>query len=315
VRKKGGEMQLSRQTIKQKKCSGCGNKAFVYDSRTGEVICSYCGYVLEGDNISRKQEWRVFTPQEHSEKPRTEILHPGKGTQIGLTLDSHGRYLQPSHQIRRLRKQQKQAELQSSEARNLRIAEPELQKIISKLYLPSNVKELATVIYKMALEQNLIVGRSIVWVMAASVYFSCRILRVPRSLSDFSEVSRCSKKKIANIYRFLYNKLADKLSQKLNTKVQAPSYVQPIDRITGNLNLSMKTAQLATEIVWVAKKEKITQGRDPKGIAAAAVYIACVLNNEKTIQKEIADEAQVTEVTLRNRYKELREKLLFEIPL
>ncbi len=313
MRKKGGEMGLSRQTIKQTECPECGNKAFVYDSKMGEVICTFCGYVLGKDHINRKQEWRAYT-QEEWEKRSRAAPNLGQSTQIGDKYDSRGMRKFPSSKIRRLKKHQRRA-AKSKEAHNIRIAEPELQKIISKLHLPSNVKELATVVYKMASEQNLIRGRTVIGIVAASIYFACRLLQIPRPLSEFSQKTGFSEKEIARDYRFLHKELAHKLNQKLNIKVQAPSYLQLIDPITENLQISIKTARLATEIIKAAEKKKITHGKDPKGMTAAAIYIACVLNKEKMAQKEIADEAQVTEVTLRNRYKELKEKLLFEISL
>jgi len=309
VRGKGSEMRLNKQRIKQKECPRCGNKAFVRDSK-GEVVCAQCGLVLEKDNISRQQEWRAFTPQEYAEKTRTEVLYQGRGTEIGYAFERQA----PSPQIRRWKRHQRRA-TESKQTRNLIIAEQELQRIISRLYLPSKVKELATVIYKMALDQDLIRGRTITGMVSASIYFTCRLLQIPRPFSRFSEITRLSEKEIARNYRLLYKELTHKLDQKLNIKVQAPSYLQPINPITENLHISFKTAQLATKIIKAAEKKKLTQGRDPKGMAAAAIYIACVLNKEKRTQNEIADEAHVTEVTLRNRYKELKEKLLFEISL
>ena len=76
-----------------------------------------------------------------------------------------------------------------------------------------------------------------------------------------------------------------------------------------------KAEEIAHKIISMARKLKLTSGRGPTGIAAAASYIASVLTGERKTQREIAEIAQVTEVTIRNRYKELVEKLLFEITL
>ncbi len=293
---------MSRKTTKQRECTECGNKVLVHDSETGEIICVYCGLVLGKDNISRQQE------------EYTEVLHKGKGTEIGLILDSRGRSVLPSFQIKRLKKYQRQV-AESRETRSLRIAKPKLQRIIDKLHLPSSVKELATTIYKMASEQNLIRRKTVIGIVSASIYFACRLLKIPRRLSEFSEITGFSKKELGGNYRFLHRELADKLNQKLDIKVQAPNYLQLIDPITENLQISTETAQLATKIIKAAEKKKLTQGRTPGGIAAAAIYIACGLMKEKRIQLEIATQAQTTEMTLRNRASELREKLVFETSL
>ena len=301
---------MRKEIIKQKECPECGNKAFVEDFQNGEIFCAYCGLVLGSgeDLLSSKPEWRAYNDQEQRERSRTAPFNPTKRTQIGLTLGKRGMLKPPTEQIKRLRRHQSQ--ITSSKERNLSIATQTLQTIAGKLSLPQNTRELAMVIYKKALvEKDLVRGRTINCMVAASLYFACRILQIPRSLSDFSKITQFSKKEIANNYRLLYRKLEHELEQKFNAKVQAPNYLQLIERITGNLHLSIKTAESAAEIIKMAEKKNITQGKGPKGIAGAAIYIACRQNNESRTQKDIAYAIDVTEVTLRNRYKELQEKL------
>ncbi len=304
---------MNKQVIEQKECSECGNKDVVYDPRTGEVVCAICGYVLEENNMSHQRP-RAYSPKEYQERYHAEVLGRS-GTQLGIKLDERGRYVPLSLQMRRLQKQQRQAYLRSTRERNLGRAKPELKNIVNKLHLPSNVEELALTIYKMALGQKLTQGRSITCSVTASIYFACRLTRIQRPLSDFSSQTSLSKKQIAKTYRFLNKELSLKLNQKFNIKVKRPSYFQIVERITGSLQISVKTTQIAIEIVKAAEKNKITHGRSPEGIAVAAIYIACVLNKENKNQKEITHEIKTTEVTLRNRYKEMRKKLLFEIAL
>jgi len=76
-----------------------------------------------------------------------------------------------------------------------------------------------------------------------------------------------------------------------------------------------KVEEIASRILAVASELKLTSGRGPTGIAAAASYIASLLTGERKTQREIAEIAQVTEVTIRNRYKELVEQLLFVMVL
>ncbi len=301
---------MSRQRIKQGECSECGNKVLVRDSKTGEIVCDFCGLVIKKEKISRKQEWTAFTPQEYYKRTRTAILYPETATLIG---SYDGQVV--SYEVKRLRKYQRQSSSRSTKERNWTNAGRELERIIDRLHLPSNVKELATVIYKMALNQDLIRGRTINGFVTASIHFACRLLKVSRSLEELEQITTFSKKEIARIYRFLHRELANKLNKKLGIKLKIPNYLQTTEKISKKLDLSIETEQLAIKIVRIAKKNKITQGRSPEGIAAAALYIACRLCGEKRIQKEIADKAETTEVTLRNRYKELIEKLVFETSL
>ena len=302
---------MRKEIIKQKECPECGNKAFIEDFQSGEIFCAYCGLVLSVENISPKTPWRVYTPEEKNKIPHATPFNLTRRTQIGLTLGKRGILKPPTEQIKRLRRHQSQTT--SSKERNLSIATQTLQTIAGKLSLPQNTRELAMVIYKKALiEKDLVRGRTINCMVAASLYFACRILQIPRSLSDFSKITQFSKKEIANNYRLLYRKLEHELEQKFNAKVQAPNYLQLIERITGNLHLSIKTAESAAEIIKMAEKKNITQGKGPKGIAGAAIYIASLLNKERRTQKEIADKAQVTEVTIRNIYKILKQELKIE---
>lgn len=298
---------MRKEVIKQKECPECGNKAFVEDFQTGEIVCAFCGLVLSSGNdlLSSKPEWRAYNDQEHQQRSRTAPLT--HRTQIGVTFGKKGEYKLPTEQIKRLRRHQSQ--VKSSKERNLIIATQTLQTITDKLNLPKNTRELAMIIYKKALEKDLVRGRTITCMVAASIYFACRILQIPRYLSDFPGIIRFSEKEIANNYSLLHKELNNELDQKLNIKLRAPDYLQSIEPITENLHLSRKTAESAAEIIRRAKEERITQGKGPKGIMGAAIYIACRNNNEKRTQKEIAEAAGITEVTIRNRSQELQEKL------
>jgi transcription initiation factor TFIIB len=306
---------LTQKSTEQAKCPECGNK-ILQDPDTGENFCGNCGLVLgsRGDLLSPRAEWSAYTTQEEFEKSRTAPLSPTERTQIGLTLGKRGILKPPTAQTKRWRRYQSQTT--SSKERNLIIATQTLKTIAGKLNLPPNVRELAMVIYKKALvEKNLVRGRTIACMVAASLYFACRILKIPRSLSDFSKITQFSEKEIANNYRLLLQELRNDLGRQFNIKVQTPNYLQSIEQITGNLNLSVETAELAAKIVRMTEEKKITHGKSPKGIDGAAIYIAGILSDEKRTQKEIADKAQVTEVTIRNIYKILKQKLRQELKI
>ena len=170
-----------------------------------------------------------------------------------------------------------------------------------------NVRETAALIYRKAVQKNLIRGRSIEGVVASSVYAACRQCGVPRTLDEVSDFSRIKRKEIGRTYRFMTRELKLKL---LPTKPQ--DYIQ---RFCSELKLSGNTQNKAIEILKDATDKELTSGRGPTGVAAASIYIASILTNERRTQREVADVAGVTEVTIRNRYKELNEKLGMEITL
>ena len=160
---------------------------------------------------------------------------------------------------------------------------------------------------KEALESGLVRGRSIESVAAAAVYAACREMKIPRTFDEIARYTRSGRKDVARCYRLLIRKAA--------IKVPLSDPIDFIPRIGNILKLSSSTIRKAIDILNRAKKMGITAGKDPAGLAAAAIYIASLLSGEVRTQKEVAQAAQVTEVTVRNRYKELAKKLKIKLPL
>ena len=115
------------------------------------------------------------------------------------------------------------------------------------------------------------------------------------------------RKEIGRTYRFMTRELKLKL---MPTRPQ-----DYISRFCSELKLSGEVQTKAMEILKDASEKELTSGRGPTGVAAASIYIASILCNERRTQREVADIAGVTEVTIRNRYKELTEKLGIEVQL
>lgn len=145
--------------------------------------------------------------------------------------------------------------------------------------------------------KNLIRGRSIEAMLIASIYASCRLNTIPKTLDDFTEFASVDKKKIARCYRLILNEL------KIHIKVTSP--INFIPRFCAELSLSGSTQNRAAEILKLAKKFQIIAGKAPTGLAGAALYVAAIQEGERRTQKEISLTAGVTEATIRNRYKEL----------
>jgi len=297
------------------KCPECSSTNLIHDYDTGETICGGCGLVLHEQMMDKGPEWRAFTQEEKESRSRVGIptsysVHDkGLSTAIGrVDRDAFGRKLPLSTRLQmwRLRKWQIRSRVHSSVDRNLAQAMAELDRLSDKVHIPGPVKEKAAVIYRKALDKGLVRGRSIAAIAAAALYAACRTGETPRTLREVAEASLVDKKDVARCYRLLlreldiYMPIADPLT-----------YMSKIAERTG---ISGQTQGLAIRILNEAKRKRAASGKDPMGLAAAALYIACLQNNEKKTQKDIAEAAGVTEVTVRNRYKSLKRQLELELP-
>ncbi len=297
------------------KCPECESINLIHDYDTGETVCANCGLVLNEQMLDKSPEWRAFTREEKNTRSRVGIptsysVHDkGLSTAIGqVDRDAFGRKLPLSTRLQmwRLRKWQIRSRVHSSVDRNLAQAMAELDRLSDKNYISGPVKERAAVIYRKALDKGLVRGRSIAAISAAALYAACRITETPRTLREIANASLVDKKDVARCYRLLL--------RELNIQMPISGPLTYVSKIAEKINISGKTQGLAVKFLHEAKQKRITAGKDPMGLAAAALYIACILNNEKITQKEIAEAADVTEVTVRNRYKTLTIQLGIETP-
>jgi transcription initiation factor TFIIB len=243
--------------------------------------------------------------------PVTWTIHDkGLSTTIGWQgRDWLGKNLSPESRakIYRLRKWHRRSKVSDSIQRNLALALSDINMISDKLNLPRSVVETISINYRHALKKHLIKGRTIQSIVAACTYIACRQCGVTRTLEDVASAANITKKIAARNYRFLLKALEPSVPQ-----VKPSSY---IGKIVNNLALSSETEQLAIRILSEASKQRLTSGRGPGGIASACVYLSTSLTGEHRTQSEIAEEAQVTEVTIRNRYKDLTRHLDFKVML
>ena len=297
------------------KCPECGSSNLIHDYDTGETVCGDCGLVLYEQMMDKGPEWRAFTQEEKASRSRVGVptsysVHDkGLSTAISqVDRDAFGRKLPLSTRLQmwRLRKWQIRSRVHSSIDRNLAQAMAELDRLSDKVYIPPPIKEKAAVTYRKALDKGLVRGRSIAAIAAAALYAACRGSGTPRTLREIAEASLVDKKDVARCYRLLLRELD------VHMPIADPlTYVSKIAERTG---ISGKTQGIAIGILREARKKRAAAGKDPMGLAAAALYIACLKNNEKKTQKDIAEAAGVTEVTVRNRYKTLKKQLDLELP-
>jgi len=286
------------------------------DYECAEIVCMNCGFVIAAKLADRGPEWRAFDDEQRAKRarvgaPLTYSIHDkGLSTMIDWhDRDIYGKRLSPGQraQIYRLRKWQRRIRVSDATERNLAFALSEISKIANNLNLPKNILETASVIYRKAVKEHLIRGRSIQGVTSAAIYVACRQCGLARTLEEIAQASSINKKEVGRSYRFLIKEL-DYFIPPLK-----PS--QYITKFSSQLTMQGKVEEIAHKILTTARDLKLTSGRGPTGIAAAASYIASVLTGERKTQREIAEIAQVTEVTIRNRYKELIERLMFIISL
>ncbi len=297
---------LKNTLLEGPKCPSCLNKKMITDESTGELFCGKCGFVVTDKIADTGAEWRSFSNDEGN-KARTGAgtsltMHDmGLSTVIGAAnKDATGKPLSASMKssIERLRTWDSRSQAHSSADRNLRQALNEMDKLKDKLALTDAVVEKASYIYRKAMEKKLVRGRSIQGLVAACLYASCRNTETPRTLDDIAKGINIRRKDVARCYRLIF--------RELELKMPVVDPTKGVSRIASIAGLSEKSKRKAIEILEKAKIEGIVAGKDPMGIAAAALYLSCISTGEVKSQKDISEASGVTEVTIRNRCAGLR---------
>ncbi|WP_435129531.1 transcription initiation factor IIB [Halobaculum sp. D14] len=285
-------------------CPECGGTLRT-DEEHGETVCADCGLVVEADAIDHGPEWRSFNDSRGDKSrvgaPATNMMHDkGLSTNIGWQdKDAYGNALSSERrrQMQRLRTWHERFRTRDSKERNLKQALGEIDRMASALGLPDNVRETASVIYRRALDEDLLPGRSIEGVASASLYAAARQGNTPRSLDELTAVSRVDRMELTRTYRYVVREL------KLEVAPADPS--QYVGRFASELGLSDEGEWRARDLIKSAQEAGVTSGKSPVGLAAAAVYAASLLTNEQLTQSQVGAVAGISEVTIRNRYKEL----------
>jgi len=295
--------------VRAETCPECGGTV-VPDEARAETNCRDCGLVVTDSEIDRGPEWRAFSKAERDEKtrvgaPTTETMHDrGLTTNIGWRdQDAYGNALAPEKRARmqRLRKWHQRVRTKEAGERNLQFALSEIERMAAAMGVPDSVCEVGAVIYRRSLDADLIRGRSIEGVAASALYTACRSEGLPRSLDEVTAVSRVGKVEIGRTYRYVVREL-DLEMEPVDPKKYVP-------RFCSTLDLDEEIESKASEIIDVAAGDGRLSGKSPTGFAGAAIYAAGILCDEKRTQHEVAEAADVTEVTIRNRYQEQLEAM------
>ncbi|MBT3582426.1 hypothetical protein HN924_02500 [Candidatus Woesearchaeota archaeon] len=287
-----------------KKCPECQSINLTLDEKRGEVICKSCGLVVDENEIDISQEWREFGGEGESKRragsPTSFAKHDmGTGTEIGDAADVYGLKGSDRRKFMRLKKWHSRSS--TSLERNLKYALVELRRVSSLLNVPPAIEEEAARIYRMAVTKGLVRGRSMESVVVGAVYIAARLFNLPRSLNEVCNITNTNKRDVGKTYRFI--------ARELRIRMLPSGPIDYIPKFANKLKFSAETQTKAIDILNIAQNSELTSGRGPTGLAAAALYVASLMTGEKRTQREIADVVGVTEVTIRNRYKEMIEKL------
>lgn len=311
VRERDKEEEKEVKKEEDLKCPECGaEEEFITDEEHAEKVCNECGFVLDDEQIDRGPEWRAFDQEERDSKsrvgsPTTKTMHDkGLTTTIDWKdRDAYGKMISSEKRstMKRLRRWQKRIRTANSEERNLQFALSEIDRMASALGLPDRLRETSAVIYRQALDKDLIRGRSIEGVASASIYAACRQEKIPRSLEEIAGAARVDKKEIGRTYRYV--------QEEIGLKIEPVDPKEYVSRFCSRLDLNEEAQRKAKEIIEETASDGLLSGKSPTGFAAAAIYAASLLCNDRKTQKEISEVADVTEVTIRNRYQEQMEHL------
>jgi transcription initiation factor TFIIB len=289
-------------------CCICDSGRQITDLASGEIICGSCGRVSPDKAMENRAEWRTFSSENISRQrvgsPSSLAFHDmGLSTIIGkVNKDSAGHNLDASmdYRMQRLRTWDARTRVQAAGHRSLMQAFSELERLKDKLGLSNAIVQKTAYIYRKAQEKRLARGRSVSSILAAATYIACREMGAARTLRDFTEITNVKRKALSRSYRLLV--------LKLDIKVPSMDLMKCIAKIANKAKLGEKTQRMAMFTMNDLINKEIAAGKDPMGLAATVLYLSCLTNGEATTQKEIAEAAGVTEVTIRTRFKDLKTK-------
>jgi transcription initiation factor TFIIB len=292
------------------RCPECKGSHLVEDYEHGEVVCEVCGLVIEDNKIDSNADWTAYNNEDKDKKertgaPMTYTRHDkGLSTEISWNdRDSNGRTLSRQNRTKfyRLRKLHRLSKTSSTREYNIARALMDIKKRAYKMGLPKDVIETAAYVYRKAHNNNVTRGRSIACISAASIYIACRQCHLPRTLDEVSNAFELRRRDVSRTYNCMVRLL------KISIPPTSPQYYIP--RFCGELGLNGEVQKKVKELLIEASDKGLICGRSPVAIVGAIIYIASLLTHQKRTQAEIAGVANVTEVTIRNRYKELKDVL------
>lgn len=290
---------------RQDQCPECNSEKLARSADQNELVCQNCSLILEESHLDHGPEWRAFNQTEKESKSRVGAPITQRMHDKGLTTtidwkdkDAYGRTIsnRKQKQMNRLRTWQRRIRTKDAGERNLQFAFSEIDRMASALAIPDTNREVACVIYRRALTEDLLRGRSIEGVATSCLYAACRQAGIPRSIDEMLTVARIGEKELGRTYRYI--------AHELTLEIGPTNPKEFIPRFCSELGTGSNIENKAFEILDLTLEQGLHSGKSPVGFAAAAIYTASLLCEEKYTQEKVAEVARVTEVTIRNRYQE-----------
>ncbi len=279
----------------------------IFNQERGEVVCADTGEVVDEDKVSLGPDWRAYTPDEWSRRAHASVVtHTVHDSGLSTEIDLSIRRYRETVKNRKLALLQRKIRVNRGE-RKIVEALTYLNQICSHFNLPDQVKETAAMILKRIFSTLHPKVNRLQVLAAVSIVLAARKHGVPIRIREV--VARF------NIDEEEYWKLISEINFKVDLS-EFKAYIDPrkfLPQIISNLGLSQQAYMLAAKLIDVLKRNGLTEGKDPAGIAAASVYIASIILDEKRTQKQVAQAANVTEVTIRNRYRDILDKVTITV--
>ncbi|MFB6311257.1 MAG: transcription initiation factor IIB family protein [Salinirussus sp.] len=268
-----------------------------------ETVCADCGLVVEEHAIDPGPEWRSFsgddTEAERTGAPLTRSRHDrGLSTEIGWSTRLKGR---KRRRMARLRRQHKRTQIRSKAERNRVYGFTEIRRLASAFDLPENITDRACMLFESAQDAGLLQGRSIEGFAAASIYATCRAASVARTLDEVTDESKANREELEAAF--------DAMNRELGLPIGPIDPAEYLPRFASKLDLSQAVERRAASLADRATEAGIDNGRDPSGVAAACLYTASEQLGGDLTQADAAAVADVTTVTVRRTYRDLRKDL------
>jgi transcription initiation factor TFIIB len=299
-----------------KECPICRGR-IIEDMEKGEALCQRCGYVAFDQVIDSTPEWRSMDYEERTKRMRVGMPNTLRLADRGLSTeissegrDSHGRYLdlESRQSAQRMKKWQQRLRTSTSRERSLSNALSRISEAADVLSLPSAVLEEASHIFRKSVKHNISKSKSVSGMAAASLYLACRKSGVNRSLKEIAQAAGIKNRDAARFYRILLNGVE-------SPYIPPPTVQKYISKLINKEKINPRVERVALELADRTNESSISSGKTPAGLAAAYVYIAAVLSSEHIPQREIAEYGEVTEVTVRNRCREILGNFVIRVRL
>jgi transcription initiation factor TFIIB len=288
-------------------CAEC-KTPLVRDAQHAETVCPKCGLIASEAEIDYGPDWRSFDGDRTGIRvgaPRTETLHDyGLSTPFSRSSrDAHGKRIPAKrhYELARMRRLHTRSTFKTGADRNVARAITYIQGVADRLSIPKPIAEQGIRIYRKATDADLIRGRSIDAMAASALYAACRLANVPRNPDEMAEASGVDRRTLLRFHRVLVSEL--------HLKPTAPHATDFLARLASDLGLPPLVEGQARRILKDADAAGITSGRSPTGLAASAIYVASHDSGHPRTQKRVSEVSGVTEVTIRNRARELAKVL------